>query len=1131
MERSFGASFLSSRSPFSPKTRPIDSRRSGFRKSSRLSVSGKSQSINQILLRSQNYFVESYGQSLPVLITEALTFSERTTPVSANLSDNGYVWLVCGRRVLIWQYRQAVHHGTPQRKTATNQCIELKLPQSDLAHKAELVSVFIAPNSNVASCIASSPEGVVRYWPSIAHEGVSIEECVDLQGQECDSLIETNGFGCVLVTTTCTTVILQPQNNSGRHQLICKILKMPSGWLGGIGKRMSSLIFGPISSEQTAEARTVRVLKVEINERSRFVFVLTGHTLHKWKLNLDEPEQYLFALDLNILITGECFGNLLDNYNKNQSNAEISIIDIQANKKYVVLLVAGAQTNISPQVHYALIYIDLYAQTPPGDVSKVSILKMTGTYRESNPTDHLLYRLILIDSSIYIYNKRHVLVVNSMDELDVLEFSSPHDYLLCGNICVNVPIFFTRNHGLVSICSNDRDTTNLNITTQSYSALNETAQNDSNTAGNLTLFNIDPTEMLQTFKDITGQLKTAFIYHVQNQQMAAKEILDEIFNYDRMSSNNYTMDQQIVEVCIAMLNDCPTGDPRWHNENVASGLGSSYSMQIIIQLEDKQKALTLYYKFLREMDIWNRLSYVVERESNICTTYVLGEYLEKVITAFILKSYPTNEILEKAVERAVRNIEIDAENGLTAQDIFYKDVTKVYKGLQEIVFYCEDIVNSVMNPTEIGNIIVKSNEIILTVLDQVLFQRQSNALQFTPNDEILRENPEYIPWTVASGPEGLYDALITQQSLTYNYGIKNTSASSLHNTMYDQLVYLIDIILDGRKNHLQSVKGTEKEQILLKHYEKDRHALIYPFVVERQWDRAALLAEKYLDFETMVTICERTKNERRLDDYIDRFTDEGFPQFLLTWYVQENKQAELINKCKSLRDGKHSKVLSNFLTDHPSLSWIQLINNEDFSKAGDVLQHLAMQENESLLRQKTMLSLSKLSKLASTNDFEDSVMNINSALELIELQEGIPDYVLQQFGYDTLKPCVISPIKLIHLYTCPEYNDATELEFKKALDILPYVDQEVFEECKLEIWKRAILRDSWNEKSLESPLEILQNKLFFKLGDFTTMLGSDLNSVLPPIDVLCEDDGLQLLQKQKSFQFLLKMAYEQFSQM
>jgi nuclear pore complex protein Nup133 len=97
--------------------------------------------------------------------------------VSVQLSNCGWAWLVCGRRLLIWQYKQ----NGPSKWQSVSQCRELTLPPSDLAHRAELVIVFTSKKAPTPSCIAVSPEGAVRYWPSIAHEGSWIEECADLQ--------------------------------------------------------------------------------------------------------------------------------------------------------------------------------------------------------------------------------------------------------------------------------------------------------------------------------------------------------------------------------------------------------------------------------------------------------------------------------------------------------------------------------------------------------------------------------------------------------------------------------------------------------------------------------------------------------------------------------------------------------------------------------------------------------------------------------------------------------------------------------------------------------------------------------------------------------------------------------------
>jgi len=105
----------------------------------------------------------------------------------------------------------------------------------------------------VPSCIAVSPEGTVRYWPSIAHEGTSVEDNADLQGQECDSLTNIAPIGCVLATTTSTILLVQPHITGGRHSIVCHTLKTPQGWLGGIGRRGSSLIFGGLPTAQVME--------------------------------------------------------------------------------------------------------------------------------------------------------------------------------------------------------------------------------------------------------------------------------------------------------------------------------------------------------------------------------------------------------------------------------------------------------------------------------------------------------------------------------------------------------------------------------------------------------------------------------------------------------------------------------------------------------------------------------------------------------------------------------------------------------------------------------------------------------------------------------------------------------------
>lgn len=93
--------------------------------------------------------------------------------------------------------------------------------------------------------------GDVRYWPSIAHDGSSIDETGILEGQEFDALLSISTLGYILATTTCNIVLLQLQLQSGRHSIVHKTVRTPGGFLGGIGKKFASIIIG--SSGQDRE--------------------------------------------------------------------------------------------------------------------------------------------------------------------------------------------------------------------------------------------------------------------------------------------------------------------------------------------------------------------------------------------------------------------------------------------------------------------------------------------------------------------------------------------------------------------------------------------------------------------------------------------------------------------------------------------------------------------------------------------------------------------------------------------------------------------------------------------------------------------------------------------------------------
>lgn len=157
-------------------------------------------------------------------------------------------------------------------------------------------------------------------------------------------------------------------------------------------------------------------------------------------------------------------------------------------------------------------------------------------------------------------------------------------------------------------------------------------------------------------------------------------------------------------------------------------------------------------------------------------------------------------------------------------------------------------------------------------------------------------------------------------------------------------------------------------------------------------------------------------------------------------YVKNGRQGQLVERCR--RPG--AVELTEKLSEHPSLSWVQAGLTGEYRSAANTLHSLARNEIELVRRKKvcaiyffrpfdrvplklfnsssqllfsqTMLSLAKLAILAS-NEADDELAEdmkiINNELKLIEHQEDVSEAVLETYGYDTNKMRVLSAVELI----------------------------------------------------------------------------------------------------------------------
>ncbi|KAJ8683493.1 hypothetical protein QAD02_019285 [Eretmocerus hayati] len=1062
--------------------------------SSGLSISGRSNASVQVICRTANHIVENFGSSLPVLVTEALTFVERNTAVSVSISSDGWAWLVCGRRLLVWQCKTTIHDAK-QRRTFKTHCRELLLPQSDLAHKAECIAVWLPAGQQVPSCMAVSPEGMVRYWQNIANEEQSVETSAELAGQEVNCLTYTPGCGCILATTTCTVALLQPQTAGGRSSISCRVLRTSQGWLGGIGRRMSSLFFGSIPQSPVLETKLIKVICTGISDRGSKVLILAGNSLQLWSFPIGEQEKMEFDEDIGITVTQAFQRRLWESTACSPQNMTTWLIDIQPTEEGIIVLMAAHCPDVSMQIHFAVGLLPLSGTSLTNSFKWFLSIKVDSVfYNDDIESIIRSYHFVFAGWEVIVYNQHHIIIISNLSEYEqdkIYLTRGGDDSILGGALCSGTPVLFTRNLGLITVSPSDFTNQDFN---QSYSDVNASVDQGGNISMTPDQFTalISNEEINEMFynSDSVKQIQAAFLLNVRGNKDQSEEILNQLFpmQEEPVMDIDASLDTLVLKVAKYLIDDYPANDPRWTNHrDLAFTLNAVLAIQIPHQLEGKERALDLFILFLKDNHLWSRFCAVTYRGIIMATSHVLGEYMEKIIAMLAIYNLQQRytDIVDAAIERTLKS-KTPISHDLTQNDLFYREVSEVHQFLPNLVQMAVEQTQSDRPAQQVTQYILQVNSVLLGVMHEVIKYRQYNAEKFmTPQNSPVTE---YLPWTAATGKSGLKTCLNTMQNLTIQHGGSNVNDSNIRNELYEQLVSLIDLILDGKKCHLESVRGTEKFEIVLKQYESERSSLIQPLIKEEQYENAAMLAEKYCDFASLIQICELTKNKNRLDMYMERFADHDFAGFLFSWYVKDGRQGQLVERCR--RAGANE--LTEKLLQHPILSWVQSILSDQYSIAAKTLYALAEEEKELVTRKKTMLSLAKLAFLASDEPEKkilNSVDKIDCDLNLIAHQEDVPVHVLEIYGYDADKLRVLSPSELINLFTCAESKIINEYDFKKALDLLEYVNQEdEIISLKTKIWARAARCDKWDTVSKNPEEQVLQTT-FFKLMDLVHLMG------------------------------------------
>merc|ERR1719427_1220811 len=715
-------------------------------------------------------------------------------------------------------------------------------------------------------------------------------------------------------------------------------------------------------------------------------------------------------------------------------------LSVSGGGQVAVLVAAVNQHDTSPTVQYGVAQVRAATTAPPISLSSFCLLpSLSSMLGEGEEPKH--YKLVTVGDWAYVYNREGVTMVELTGTEAVENKICSH--VLGAGQSEDTPLFFSSHHGVVSLSlarpqspeSTPATMENINKTSRLCDSLNVSVS-----AAGL--------ENLTMSESLTDQLKAAFLQFCKRSTAQAEAIVEELFPQDDTAELvDSTLDRLVVGLSKDLIDDFPASDPRWVESLPQSGtvgVGSSMSLLVLHQLEDKLACNQFYITFLKSVSLWPRLAAITHRGQAMATVVLLAEHAEKTVGAVTLRTIHMDHqaVMDQAIRTCLAEREVTASGNLTDQDHFYRKISRVDDIVSNLVAVVRFSVRSDC-PRDVLSSILSVNTVVLTLFKECLAARNKRMSEFLVTTEL-----EYLPWTNTKR-SSLFELI----RLTLEQGLMATEEHSQKVSLYQQVVQLADTVLDGYRGQIESLKAwPDKKADVEKTQARDRSMLIGQLVDRKVFEEAASLAEKYKDWDMLVRICEETDNKEKLEQYMDQFSDTNFSSHVFSWYVKEGKQ----NRLLSLPKAGRTPELASFLTTHSNISWLHDIHTGNYTTASLTLSDMALKEGDILARKKTQLSLAKLTALA-CEDSETRAQQlavVEQEMCLVAAQEQLPTQVLGQFGFDRENMRVLSPREMIELYVGEENVEADHIEFKKALDLLNFVnmDEEERRRTWLHIW-------------------------------------------------------------------------------
>uniref|UniRef100_A0A8C2KZ30 Nucleoporin 133 n=1 Tax=Cyprinus carpio TaxID=7962 RepID=A0A8C2KZ30_CYPCA len=1097
---------------FSPRGTPSSGRRqaprTGARKSGllfsprRSAVTARSTPTrvqSHAVVDSYHFDVQIFGSSLPVRVMEALTMADVDDQISVKVEASGWAWMVCGERLIIWKVSQ----------TSLSVCKDLQLPSSEFAYSADLISITSSSPLDSAptqvSALAVSPDGSARFWPSLAHDGTYTETSLDLGGHVCFLLLFQGG-SFILSSYRGHLLRLAPDSSGKLHQ---RPVQQGQGMLSGIGRRVSSL-FG--IRGQPADLTVSTVFSVLWVKETGCLYSLGSCGLNKWEVD-ENGETQVLSWSTNQIITDSITDAIWDsesNYSEIKKGVKVSYLDMQAG---LVVLAAAWHPGDTPCVAYFCLVTLAESTAPSPDLLTVEVTKYNPPFQLSRCST----QTEKTDEGAGLPPVVHLRCFGCC----------AGDRIRGGGVCAGLPVFFSQNSGLVAVLA--RESASLLPETMEDSLCTSVAGPEE-VSFQGTPFETPPNTHMVAQEDRTKLLKQAFLQFCRHDLVGAQSMVDELFPSD--GEGGAELDAVVTQIDLDLVDDFPACDPRWAESVPDEGAGFTLTSLILLhQLEDKMKAHRCLMDFLLQTGLLDRLTSTAVHMSPMATRLLLCEHAEKLSAAIVLKNHHAKhpELVNTAILSALKKSNTDIPSNLTPADVFFREVSQISSIFECLLDEEEKALKEHSDAARWAEVVLNVNEIVKDMLQAAAQYRETKASLYRAPENCSPE-PEYIPWTASGGAGGVRTVIMRQHELILHAAYPHADME-LRAVLSEQLVALLDSLLSGYVAQLTSLRraGQQERYVTLENeYTQKRSELLAPLLELGQHQWVAALAEKYCDFDILVQLCERTDNQSRLQQYMVKFADQNFADFLFRWYMEKGKRGKLLSQPIATH-----QQLASFLQAHDHLSWLHDIHVQDYQRAHRTLYSQANTETRYYSKKTTLLALSKLTALVS--DMPEAVHHIVEQERFLLHQETLPKQLLDEKQLDPDSMPLLSPRNLIELYICNENRGANEYDFKKALDLLEYLEEEDAvdtDALKREIFSKALKKD-WKESWASSddnddPLEAARDSTFIRILQKLIQEGVSLQSYLPDVKDLLQEDELESLKSKPYFEFLLRANYEHY---